>query len=78
MNTLTRGEKIDRALENAKAIVVKVTIIAWAFLTMALGVSLGMERANNESLREQIRVLKEEQKNFELGEDVKTVYIYRK
>lgn len=77
MNTYTRGEKIDMAINTAKAWIVRITIVAWAILTIAIGISLGIERVNNENLREQIKVLKEEQKSI-LSDDVEAVYVYRK
>lgn len=57
MNCRTRKEKIGDFLATVKKIFVTTLLVAWACLTLALGFSLGMEKRDNESLRNQIRVM---------------------
>lgn len=78
MNTLTRGEKIDRAINEVKTWTVRILLIAWAFVTMALGICYGIERRHSAKLEERLeRVESMTGITVEDLKDVKAIYIRR-
>lgn len=38
MNIMTRGEKIDEFLENAKRVLINTLLVIWAVITIILGI----------------------------------------
>lgn len=78
MNTLTRGEKIDRAINEVKTWTVRILLIAWAFVTMALGICYGIERRHSDELERRLDKI-ESMSSYDLSElkDVKVIYIHK-
>ena len=65
MNCKTRKEKIGEFMTTVKRIFVTILLVAWACLTLALGISLGIEKRDNSNLRNQIRVMENQQEEKE-------------
>ena len=78
MNTLTRGEKIDRAINEVKTWTVRILLIAWAFVTMALGICYGIERRHSAKLEERLNKI-ESMSNYSVEDlkDIKVIYIHK-
>lgn len=76
MNTLTRGEKIDRAIEGAKAAAIKGLLIVWAVLTMFLAVGFAGNYVECKKLNKELERIESEYS--ELNDHVEAIYVYRK
>lgn len=76
MDTLTRGEKIDRAIEGAKRTAVKVLLILWAVLTIGLGIGCFGNHVAYMQLKEEN--MKIESEYNRLNESIEAIYVYRK
>ena len=76
MNTLTRGEKIDRAINEVKKWTVRILLIAWAFVTMALGICYGIERRHSAKLEERLNRI--ESTYTEFKDSVDAIYVYHR
>lgn len=58
MNIMTRGEKIDAALESAKRLMINVLLITWAVLTAFLGIGFLANHMEVEKLSNEIETMK--------------------
>lgn len=78
MNTLTRCEKIDRAINEVKVWTVRILLIAWAFVTMALGICYGFECRKSAKLEERLDKI-ESMSNYSVEDlkDIKVIYIHK-
>ena len=78
MNTRTMGEKWAELFENIKLWTVRVLLIAWAFITFALGISYGLERRRSDELERRLDKI-ESMSSYDLSElkDVKVIYIHK-
>lgn len=76
MDTLTRGEKIDRALENAKRVAIKVLLILWAVLTMFLAIGFAGNHVQVKHLEEQLERVESEY--TQLQNHVEAIYVYHR
>ncbi len=74
MSTKTRGQKIDEFLTNAKRITIITLLILWACVTLALGVSVGLEKSKVQKLEKQIEAIDKEHK--ELMDHLEAYYVY--
>ena len=74
MNIMTRGEKIDAALESAKRFMINVLLIAWAVLTAFLGIGFLANHMEVEKLSNEIETMEVQLKQ---SKETKTEsYIY--
>ncbi len=76
MNTMTRGEKLDRALEEAKRAVIKGLLIIWATLTVMLGIGFVAKCHETKQLNMELNRIESEYSN--LQNHVEAIYVYRK
>lgn len=76
MNTLTRGEKIDRAIEEAKRTAIRVLLVLWAVLTIGLGIGFAGNYVAYKNLKTEYEKI--ESDYSELNEHVEAIYVYRK
>ena len=69
MNVMTRGEKIDRFIENAKHALVTTLLVAWAVVTFWMGIILIADTYTIKDLKEELKtyqsIVKEETENGE-------------
>ena len=73
MNIKTRKEKMREVLTTIKRIFITTLLVAWGIFTVALGLSLGIERRENRDLRNRIEVM--ENQNEEKENRSETRYI---
>ena len=76
MNTLTRGEKIDRALEAAKAWFIRMMLIIWAILTLSLGLGFMVSSKRCDELEKRLERVESEYTNFK--ESVDAIYVFHR
>lgn len=76
MNTKTRGEKIDRFIEDAKAVAIKGLLIVWAILTIFLAVGFAGNYIECKKLNMELKRIESEYS--ELNEHIEAIYVYRK
>ena len=62
MNIMTRGEKIDAALESAKRFMINVLLIAWAVLTAFLGIGFLANYMEVRKLNSEVKTLEVQMK----------------
>lgn len=78
MNTLTRGEKIDRALEAAKAWFIRMMLIIWAILTLSLGLGFMLSSKRCNELERRVEYYEEiESKSIKVS-DEDMIYIWHR
>ena len=57
MNVMTRGEKIDAALESAKRALINTLLVIWAVLTAFLGIGFLANHMEVEKLSNEIETM---------------------
>lgn len=76
MNTLTRGEKIDRAIESAKRTAIKVMLILWGVVTIGLAIGFAGNYVAYKNLKSEYERIESEYN--ELNDHVEAIYVYRR
>lgn len=78
MNTKTVGQKMDELFTEIKIWAVRILLIAWAFVTFALGVCYGFEKRKSNELEERVNKI-ESMSNYSVEDlkDVKVIYIHK-
>ena len=76
MNTLTRGEKIDRALEAVKTWFIRMMLIIWAILTLSLGLGFMVSSRRCDELERRLERVESEYTNFK--ESVDAIYVFHR
>ena len=78
MNTKTRTEKWSELFTEIKLWTVRVLLIAWAFVTFALGICYGFERRRSAKLEERLDKI-ESMSNYSVEDlkDIKVIYIHK-
>ena len=65
MNIMTRGEKIDAALESAKRVLINTLLVIWAVLTVFLGIGFLANHMEVEKLSNKIETMEVQLKSKE-------------
>lgn len=78
MNTMTRGEKIDRALEAAKLCFIRIFLVVWALLTLSLGLGFIVSSRRCDELERKVEYYKEIESKTIRVNDEDMVYIWHR
>jgi len=78
MNTLTRGEKIDRALETAKCWFIRTFLVIWALLTLSLGLGYVVSSHRVTELEKRIEYFEEKELKTVTVDEKDVVYIWNR
>lgn len=78
MNTKTVGQKMDELFTEIKIWAVRILLIAWAFVTFALGVCYGFEKRKSNELEERVNKI-ESMSNYSVEDlkGIKVIYIHK-